>query len=401
MDGVGGGSFKGLGSSEAIVVAPKEESSTKILPSPSDQITPDTIELGGLAKEPTPTKPVEITKPNVLSQPIPPVEVPQPIATVEVPTPAQIPTPATTVQVPTPAATVEVTPTPTRIEIPQPAATIEVPAPAAKIEVPAPASSFKPGGTFKPRKRTITPTDTSWNNIEANTYQHGADEDFNRPVAADTISHEVPAAPQPLPKPHRLASRPVLQANQVERNNSPASKTSQATVPALNASFKSVNSKHNWLREQEHVMTDLPKVPSEKVYEVAQPTRIAAMPTAAAATPNYQRLRKTEVEQQPVPEAIVLKAIPLKRAISSGNQIQMQVQRQLPPENVVEVETVERAPVFVEPTILPAPPQIVVQEQVTNRVEIAAPPQPEMVQPEHTARAISDGEFVTPPWRIK
>ncbi len=295
---------------------------------------------------------------------------------------------------------------------------IETPVATETNEEPKPKSIFKPGQPFKPTK-DVKPTDSSWNDIDANFYKHGDDENYagSEELALDGSELEIPSEQdpvssffghneQPEAKPLQkaklltedqsaTAGRVVLQAHPVERSvvYMPPAKSVSNVVPALRSSFKAVNTTDNWLRNENHVAKTLPPVSPENLeYPQTDVPSVAVKQVAKPAPVVEPQVEDTLKPDQPRKLAVRLKAIPMdetnRRRLADARFREHQPVRRVAQNPPVEKLIAE-----------PAKAQEPVEVQLPKLdIRVATPPKAEPAP--KTARAL-ELELATPPWRMK
>lgn len=390
---LGGGSFKPLNSNEEVIVPP-----TTVEPIEAPKAAPlEKVEVTEAEKEPAPIASKSVDVKDVLEEASKPIDI-EPVKALK---PAEVAKP---VEAPKP---LEVT---KPVEVAKPAA---VPTPAEKVVVPEPESTFKPGQPFKPRKRKTI--DSSWNDIDANFYEHGADESREDETlvaennAPELLSSEDPVESffgrenepeaKPLPRQSVASGKVVLRANPVERSvvyMPPSKSVSKVVVPALRSSFKTVNSSNNWLRAENHVARTPPSGEVERqAYQQTEAPNIAVKQVTKPAPPVVEApVEETLETNQPRSLAVTLRAIPMNETTRRQKAEARFLQHQ-PIQRIVQNPSVEEATDISEPMIKP----VETKEPELN-IRVASPPQMEPSHPQ-TARALGEDEYVTPPWRIK
>ena len=378
-----GGAFKTFDSSEAIVVAPSEPEPAMIEAPVAD--LEEAVEEKGFGQLEMMEPATEDTAPaiaNTLEEAAKDVADEAPSATIdmkEIFSQAAEPVEAAPVEIPTSAESL----------ISQP------PAPTQTIELPKPANTFKPGQPFRPRKRTsVSPNDSTWNDLDTNFYQHGADEGVATEATTSTDSElasffdskddDVPSR-VPMPRPVG-EGRVVLRADKVDQNvvyTPPAKSASMVVVPPLSQNFRTEDESGNWLRQDEHVIAALPPQKSHRVYEVTESARIADNSVAVKpeSDPIFETLRQRST--------VRLKAIPLARSINRQPAVLPVAQSNI------------SQPVTQRPIVnTPALPPVTIEETAEEPVRVASPPRQEPNRP-YTARSTDDDGLAVPPWRMK
>jgi hypothetical protein len=312
---------------------------------------------------------------------------------------------------------------PVAIETPEVVAAPKTPETAIeKVEVPQPESTFKPGETFKPRKKKAI--DSSWMNPDSLFDDEPSEfQPSKNDVATDSATPETPDTdpidtffgrdgfePAKLPMPKvDTDGKVVLRANPVDRNvvySPPAQSASSVAVPALQAGFKK-NTDENWLRE-----VTKPSAPQVAVAESIRPLPsyqttnsaniVVEKPSQPEVDEQTQNMPPTEIaEIRTIP--VKLRAIPLTEEMIRGKQVQAKIREHIPaPQAIPQLEQVTQQQTVELPESVELVPQSELNLPATTNLDLEFADQPqENPYYEHTARANDNNGPATPPWRLK